>query len=105
MKRKYIEKTKYAIDTKSEKSGLSIAKLLKQQRKPKRTLTKTKARKILRDKNIRGRPLTKKQKAFFKSRAGTKRKITPSQRKVMLRNLKKARRARMMKNLKGGKRK
>ena len=33
-------------------------------------LTRTKARKILRDKEIRGKPLTKKQIGFFGARAG-----------------------------------
>lgn len=33
-------------------------------------LTKAKARKILRDGSVRGKKLTKKQKAFFGARAG-----------------------------------
>ncbi len=97
LKNKFIEKTKHAIDTKSEKSGLSIARLLKEQRGP----TPAKARMILRDKKIRGRPLTVKQRRFFQARANIKSR-TPAQRKTMLKNLAKARRVRK-KNLKGGK--
>ncbi len=101
LKRKYIERSKHAIDTKGEKSGLTIAKLLRQQRKT----ASDKAKKILRDNKIRGRALTAKQKKFFASRVNrTKRVITPAQRKKMLSNLNKARKARM-KNLKGGKKK
>ena len=33
-------------------------------------LTKSKAKKILKDKTVRGKPLTKKQKVFFGARAG-----------------------------------
>jgi len=33
-------------------------------------LTRAKAKKILRDKSIRGKPLTQKQKGFFGARAG-----------------------------------
>lgn len=65
LQRKYIEKSKHAIDTRGEKRGLSLAKFLKQRKHYKTTLPK--------------------------------RKITPSQRKVMLRNLAKARRARKRK--------
>ena len=72
IKPKYVEKTKHAIDTRGEKKGLSLAKYLAQQR--------------------RGGAVRKK----------IKRKITPAQRKVMLRNLKKARAVRI-KKLKGGK--
>ena len=109
LKNKYIEKTRHRIDTKSEKAGLSIAKLLKQQRrgtirrvvkrritptqrrnmlanlkrarkiriqnlrvKPIRrtrfSVTPTKARKILKDKKIRGKPITRKQQRLFRSR-------------------------------------
>ncbi len=39
LRKKFIEKTKFAIDTKSEVQGLTIAKQLKQQRSPKRTAT------------------------------------------------------------------
>ena len=35
-----------------------------------KTLTKRKAKKILRDGTVRGKPLTSKQKAFFGARAG-----------------------------------
>lgn len=105
LKNKYIEKVGHAIDSAGERSGLSIAKLLKQQRKKRKRLTPLKARKILRDRKIRGRALTRKQKVLFRARAGIKkRKITPSQRKVLIKRLVKARRVRM-KNLKGGKRK
>ena len=63
---KYIEKTKHLIDTRGEKRGLAI----------RRVITKT------------------------------KRRITPAQRKVLLRNLKKARKVRFNKiKKKGGKRK
>ena len=40
--------------------------------KPKKKLTETKARKILRDGEIRGKALTKKQRGFFGSRAAGK---------------------------------
>lgn len=59
LKRKYIEKRKFTIDTRGEKKGLSLARFLKRRRG--------------------GRSI--------------KRKISPSQRKVMLKNLAKARRA------------
>lgn len=37
---------------------------------PKKKLTKKKAKKILRDGEVRGRKLTKKQRGFFGARAG-----------------------------------
>ena len=43
---KYIERTKYGIDTKGEKKGLSIAKYLKQQKSPSKRL-KTQNRRVL----------------------------------------------------------
>jgi hypothetical protein len=103
LKQKYIEKSKHAIDTRSEKGGLTIAKLLKQQKAKK--LTPQKARKILKDGKIRGKSLTVKQKNFFRSVSSKKpkRKITPSQKKKMLANLKKARATK--KKSKGGSKK
>lgn len=76
LKNKYIEKRKYGIDTRSEKRGLTIAKLLKQRRT---------GRKI--------KPIKRKVVRRIK------RKVTPSQRKVLLQRLKKARRVRLQ-NLK-----
>jgi len=73
IKPKYIEKTKYGIDTRGEKSGLSIAKYLAQQR--------------------RGGAVRKKSRATY-----SQRKVTPAQRRVLLQRLKKARAVRM-KNL------
>ena len=64
LKQKYIEKRRFGIDTRGEKKGLTIRRLIKQQQK-------------------------------------AKRKITPTQRKVLIKRLKKARR---IKKLKGGKR-
>ena len=64
IKPRYIEKTRYGIDTRGEKKGLTISKYLKQKRKliPRRSSIKR-----------------------------TKRKITSKQRKVLLNNLKKGR--------------
>ena len=63
LKRKFIEKRRFGIDTRGEKKGLTLAKYMKQQRTGKR-------------------------------------KITPTQRKVMLRNLAKARKVRKSKGSK-----
>jgi hypothetical protein len=64
LKNEYIEKGKHAIDTKSEKGGLTIAKLLKQQRKPKRQVRKqTSSQKKAMLKNLaRARAIKKKLK-------------------------------------------
>lgn len=74
IKPKYIEKTKYGIDTRGEKKGLTIAKYVKQQKRG-------------------GKKINIKRK---------KRKLTPTQRKVMLKNLAKARRALNRRRKKGG---
>lgn len=68
IKPKYIEKTRFRIDTSGEKKGLSIAKFLKQK-------YRTPTRRII--------------------NRTPKRAITPSRRKFLLKNLVKARRVRM----------
>lgn len=68
IKPKYIEKTRFRIDTSGEKKGLSIAKFLKQK-------YRTPTRRII--------------------NRTPKRTITPSRRKFLLKNLVKARRVRM----------
>ena len=73
IKPKYIEKRKFAIDTRGEKAGLSLARLAKQ-----RGFVGT--RKPIQRKVVRRIPV--------------RRKITPAQKKVMLANLRKARRVR-----------
>jgi hypothetical protein len=69
---KYIERRRYGIDTRGENRGLSIAKFLKQQR-------------------------TGKIQRFTKvaPRIAHKRRISPTQRKVLIQRLKKARAVRM----------
>ena len=44
---RYIERTKYGIDTRGEKKGLKIAKFIKQQRQPKRKITPAQRKKLL----------------------------------------------------------
>lgn len=108
LKNKYIEKRKFGIDTRGEKKGLSIRRLLTQQRKRAKkkvvkrkslkrrpikrksikrrrtTITPSKARKILKDKKIRGKKLTKKQVRFFKAKAsGKKRTLSKKQLDVL----------------------
>lgn len=72
LKNKYLEKRRFGIDTRGEKSGLSIAKFLEQQRKGKPIKRISMARTVIH-----------------------KRKISPTQRKVLIQRLKKARAVRM----------
>ena len=72
IKPRYIEKRKYGIDTRGEKSGLSVAKHLKQQRRRPAPTRKVRVRKA-------------------PNRITPKRSISPVQRQVMLRNLARAR--------------
>jgi len=76
LQNKYIEKRKFGIDTRGEKTGLTIARLLKQERSKKTPTRKTTIKRT------------------------AKRKVTPTQRKVLLQRLKKARAVRMQENLK-----
>ena len=86
IKRKFIEKRKYAIDTKSEKKGLTIAKLLKQRRD-------SIHRKRIIKRKTHQTPLKKSRRKF-----PSKKRMSPVKRAQLLRNLKKARAVRM-KNL------
>ena len=92
LKNKYIEKVGHAIDSKGERSGLSIAKFIKQQRKKASPKRKQSTRASVRRENTN-----------IVTRL-PKRKITPTQRRELLKRLVKARKVRM-KNLKGGKKK
>ena len=83
LKRKFIERRRYGLDLPSEVRGLSIAKYLKKQRRG-GTIKKT----------VRSRTPIKRKPKIFKPRI-TKRRMSQSQRKVMLRNLAKGRKVRM----------
>ena len=87
LKQKYIEKSKYAIDTRSEKSGLTLAKHIQQRKKRARRIATSTRKRAVRT------PVRRKNTGRV-TRVPLKRKITPARRKVMLKNLAKARAAR-----------
>ncbi len=62
LRKKFIEKTKFAIDTKSEVQGLTIAKQLKQQRRPKRQVSQQVLNNLAKGRAIRMSNLKKSRK-------------------------------------------